>query len=564
MDRRKPIPVEVLARLTKFYVSNLPERCSGADLAKEVRNFGNIFDIYIARKRDKEGKRFGFVSLLDVKDRKELERVLSSIRLGDFRLKVNVARFVLEEGEVNNRRFFVPKNVAANISQEGPPKTNVYVPRNVYASNSVSFKEAFVGTPKEKTLTVDDKVNAFETLHGRSIVVQVVSLEVLKNIRRILKEMGLAEGIINCMGGMVILVSFFSGEHAIMAKDELIGRPELFSSVYIWEGQEITFERIAWLRVTGIPLCVLDKQVLRNIGSMFGKVVKQPDLEVLEFDTSFHYVGVVVNQGDRIQDNIFLKWRGKTFKIWIEEEHKDWLPSFIEEEGYKEGNGSDGEEINSGDRGSVPMETTKSSSVQVILETEKDPGTFNAVINDNSNEEAIVEKLSDGFKEGQSHTSKENNISGFPSAIKIKKRKKGRNTQKEVGQESGGSYFSSNDRPHKESKSDDDPFNLDPIILGLDHNVVKTRGMGSVKISNPFEALSHDNQEEGSEGLNQETLPNTLNNQTDDAEKDVEVEEQSELEATMDFGEKLGVKLQGFDQLITDSIQGEGVQTGLS
>ena len=105
-SHRKPIPVEILARITKFYVSNLPERCSGADLAKEIRNFGNIFDIYVARKRDKVGRRFAFVSLLDVKDRGEMEKVLSAIQLGDYKIKVNVARFVLEEGEVNERKSF--------------------------------------------------------------------------------------------------------------------------------------------------------------------------------------------------------------------------------------------------------------------------------------------------------------------------------------------------------------------------------------------------------------------------------------------------------------------------
>ena len=114
-SRRKPIPVEITARITKFFVSNLSDRCSGADLAKEVRNFGTIFDIYVPRKRNKEGKRFAFVSLLDVKDRREMEKVLSSIRLGEFKLNVNVARFVLEEGEVNEQRSSrPPKNVGAD------------------------------------------------------------------------------------------------------------------------------------------------------------------------------------------------------------------------------------------------------------------------------------------------------------------------------------------------------------------------------------------------------------------------------------------------------------------
>ncbi|MFS7944885.1 putative RNA-binding domain superfamily [Helianthus anomalus] len=51
-ERRKPIPANIQKRLTKFFVSNLPVRCSGSDLAGFVRVHAEIYDIYIARKRD--------------------------------------------------------------------------------------------------------------------------------------------------------------------------------------------------------------------------------------------------------------------------------------------------------------------------------------------------------------------------------------------------------------------------------------------------------------------------------------------------------------------------------
>ncbi|KAJ0567780.1 putative RNA recognition motif domain, nucleotide-binding alpha-beta plait domain superfamily [Helianthus annuus] len=100
-SRRKPIPEKIQGRLTKFFVSNLPEKCSGNDLAEFVRQHGEIFDLYIARKRDRSGNRFGFVTMLDVKDKQEMVRILYAIRMGDYRLRVNVARFTLEDGEIN-------------------------------------------------------------------------------------------------------------------------------------------------------------------------------------------------------------------------------------------------------------------------------------------------------------------------------------------------------------------------------------------------------------------------------------------------------------------------------
>ncbi|PWA88616.1 nucleotide-binding alpha-beta plait domain-containing protein [Artemisia annua] len=157
---RNPIPANIQARLTKLFVNNLPDRCSGADLAAVLRGMGTIFDIYIARKRNKEGKRFGFVSFLDVKDSKELLKVLSSVRLGDFKLKFNIARFVLEEGEFDQSKRDVRRIRPSNTAGKGPAvKPFVFSGAGV---NNMSFKEASTGETIGKTVKV-------ETLWRRSV-----------------------------------------------------------------------------------------------------------------------------------------------------------------------------------------------------------------------------------------------------------------------------------------------------------------------------------------------------------------------------------------------------------
>ncbi|MFS8033550.1 putative RNA-binding domain superfamily [Helianthus anomalus] len=56
-NRRFLIPVNIQRRLTKVFVTNLPEKCSGNVLSDSIRTYGNIHDLYIARKRDREGNR---------------------------------------------------------------------------------------------------------------------------------------------------------------------------------------------------------------------------------------------------------------------------------------------------------------------------------------------------------------------------------------------------------------------------------------------------------------------------------------------------------------------------
>ncbi|MFS7928774.1 putative nucleotide-binding alpha-beta plait domain superfamily, RNA-binding domain superfamily [Helianthus anomalus] len=46
--------------ITKFYVTNLPVGCRPWDVADFVAGCGEVAGMYIARKKDKEGRRFGF------------------------------------------------------------------------------------------------------------------------------------------------------------------------------------------------------------------------------------------------------------------------------------------------------------------------------------------------------------------------------------------------------------------------------------------------------------------------------------------------------------------------
>ena len=63
----------------RFYVANFLDNCSGQDLEKLLKDYGSISKIYIARKRDKGGRRFGFVSFTAVRNKDDLEHSLQRL-----------------------------------------------------------------------------------------------------------------------------------------------------------------------------------------------------------------------------------------------------------------------------------------------------------------------------------------------------------------------------------------------------------------------------------------------------------------------------------------------------
>ncbi|MFS8026529.1 putative RNA recognition motif domain, nucleotide-binding alpha-beta plait domain superfamily [Helianthus anomalus] len=50
------------AGVAKFFVSNIPDRASSKEIEETFKVYGEVIGVYVAKKRDKMGNRFGFVT----------------------------------------------------------------------------------------------------------------------------------------------------------------------------------------------------------------------------------------------------------------------------------------------------------------------------------------------------------------------------------------------------------------------------------------------------------------------------------------------------------------------
>jgi RNA recognition motif-containing protein len=82
---------------TTFFFSNFPEDIKELDLWHRFGRFGRVGDVYIPKKVDKQGRRFGFVKYREVSDATELLRSISDIWIGSFKLRVNRSKFSKNE-----------------------------------------------------------------------------------------------------------------------------------------------------------------------------------------------------------------------------------------------------------------------------------------------------------------------------------------------------------------------------------------------------------------------------------------------------------------------------------
>jgi RNA recognition motif-containing protein len=87
--------------ILSYFFTNFSGEVTVMDLWEEFGRFGRVGEVYILKKLDKQGRRFGFVKFR-VRDAGELLARLEDIWLGSFKLRVNISRFA--KGDIRREK----------------------------------------------------------------------------------------------------------------------------------------------------------------------------------------------------------------------------------------------------------------------------------------------------------------------------------------------------------------------------------------------------------------------------------------------------------------------------
>ncbi|KAM0013490.1 putative RNA recognition motif domain, nucleotide-binding alpha-beta plait domain superfamily [Helianthus debilis subsp. tardiflorus] len=327
--------------MVKLFVTNLPEGCTPWDLRKCLENFGAVAGTYVARKRDKHGNRFGFVSFSGVRDIQELLRSLGGIRMGDFKLKINVARFAVEnsgvavekEDPVHNNKYSVGQNIGGGkfSVRGGRSYRDVVGTSNLGSGLNGNHVDNLAPEPRpvEKVIVVPDRVEAFRDCHGLAVVGRAANLETLVDMDRLLNITKITVANVQYLGGLSLLVSFHDEESVNRFLENKIIWEPWFTKLDPWRGQSLPLERVACLKLSGVPLHLLDPDVLSQVGELFGKVLHVPKSFEEDYDLSFVRIGVLVSHSRVMEDEVVLRWKNRSFRIGVEEDHEVWVPDCL-------------------------------------------------------------------------------------------------------------------------------------------------------------------------------------------------------------------------------------------
>ncbi|KAJ0801891.1 hypothetical protein HanPI659440_Chr03g0122651 [Helianthus annuus] len=184
-----------------------------------------------------------------------------------------------------------------------------------------SLKDALINKDVEHVVTevyVDEKVIAFQEWFDRSLIGRVKDFGSLTSLRKMISGLSDCSFTIKYVEGFRVVLVFDNSKE----KDEFLEKKEgwssCFDSLETWMGQVCEYEKIAWLKLYGIPLRLLINQVCKDIGSQFGAVVQSGSCDQEDGDLSYVLMGVLVKSPDRINQKINLIWKEDEFSIIVE------------------------------------------------------------------------------------------------------------------------------------------------------------------------------------------------------------------------------------------------------
>ncbi|MCI36590.1 endonuclease/exonuclease/phosphatase family protein, partial [Trifolium medium] len=113
---------------TSFFFTNFPVDANEEELWSSFARYGRVGEVYIPKKLDKQGRRFGFVKFRDVRDIESFLITLSDIWIGTYKLRINRSRFRRDEDRKGKKEQHQPPKEAGAKSQQ-------------HVQQGISFKE---------------------------------------------------------------------------------------------------------------------------------------------------------------------------------------------------------------------------------------------------------------------------------------------------------------------------------------------------------------------------------------------------------------------------------------
>ncbi|KAH1253917.1 hypothetical protein GmHk_04G010462 [Glycine max] len=319
--------------ITSFYFTRFPDDTTEEELWYHFKVFGAVREIFIAKNRNKHGRRFGFVRFEGVENAQKLEWTLDNIVFGGLKMHVNIPKFgrnkVVKPISVTNKvrqdvhkeeaipRYVQPISTTHHGSYAEVVARNNTGPGlrriagNASGHNGTSWSSVYLDIPKSLMK------RAKEAWVGR-----LKNLAMFDRVEDDLYWDISADISPKYMGADMVLLQGLSDEGAeLMMQEETEGGSTPFHSLEKWSPKLRIEYRLTWVYCWGLPLTDWDTHQIRKIVAAIGDMVDVDDAVELVRRMDRVWVLVKTPRQPYIQHAVNVHIHGEVYTVHVVEEN---------------------------------------------------------------------------------------------------------------------------------------------------------------------------------------------------------------------------------------------------
>nr|GEV17767.1 RNA-directed DNA polymerase, eukaryota, reverse transcriptase zinc-binding domain protein [Tanacetum cinerariifolium] len=201
--------------------------------------FGRLVDAFIANKRSKLGKRFGFIRYVGVKNPDVFVKSLSNLWIGSHHVFIDVARFQRPKIALS---FVQPISVVSSVNKN-------------QANHSMKPK------PNEA------KENpSFASVVNGGVALNVKEVDTMRSIFHVCRNEGFDNLKIHHVEGLWVWIQFPNANACSNFKSNSNVKT-MFTSLQTVSKNFVVDERMIWIEISGLPLCAWGLAAYKKVAS---------------------------------------------------------------------------------------------------------------------------------------------------------------------------------------------------------------------------------------------------------------------------------------------------------
>ncbi|ESW08016.1 hypothetical protein PHAVU_009G011500 [Phaseolus vulgaris] len=260
-----------------FFFSHFPTNFGEYEMWKNFRRWGKVQEVFIPRRTNKYGHRFGFVRFIGISDSDKLEYQLDNIWIGNMKLHVSKPKY---RRSYKGGRVEIDRGQQKRRDENGSKKVEPRVRKVWRRKGEISYAQAVKNG-------IHTRISS-EKWMGQIMQVKVEDKEWMKrSCVGYLNETADIEDIKNSffMNGANFIRLRYLGDNAMLltpegdtSVEDLIKEnkewlEEIFDEITPWDNSVRVAQRRVWVRVWGLPFHLWEWSVFVNVVINIGNLL---------------------------------------------------------------------------------------------------------------------------------------------------------------------------------------------------------------------------------------------------------------------------------------------------